>query len=52
MRLVFFPEIIGDAFGGENWGCLVCVKVSKSERAAPRFVLLEALQLIPLLGQG
>lgn len=28
------------------------MKASKSESASPRFVLLEALQLIPLLGQG
>lgn len=39
-------------FGIEKWGCLVCMNVSKSESAAPRFVLLKALQLIPLLSQG
>lgn len=39
-------------FGREKWECLVCMNVSKSESASPRFVLLKALQFIPLLGQG
>lgn len=52
---VFF--LIGDALvvksgGGGVGGCLVCVKVYKCESGSPRFVLLKALQLIPLLGQG
>lgn len=48
----FFPWNDWRYFGREEWGCLVCTQASKSESASPRFVLLKALQLIPLLGQG